>query len=164
MDLEEQTRENTRNISSLATSVTELATMFKYTEKSREEERLDVRAAVDELKSLNNKIASMANVQKEVATLSSDVRTMNHDVRNIQSSLVAIGLLKDKQVECEKKSENHEARINEIEKKWDKADGATGAVKVVVHMIWAFVSVGGIGFVAWLFGLWGHSGGRISGE
>lgn len=150
MSHEEQTRENTRNISTLATTVTELATMFKFTEKARDEERLDVKNAVNELKQLNQKITEMSTIQKDVNTLSGDFRALSHDMKNVQNAIQAIGLLKDRLSEDGKKLENHEIRIDSLEATRTKAEGATGAVKLMIHCIWAFASVGGLSFIAWI--------------
>jgi len=79
MGLEEQTRENTRNIATLASTVTELSTMFRYTEKSRDEERAYVKEAVTELKSLNDKMTSLSYVKGDLTALADKIR--DHETR-----------------------------------------------------------------------------------
>ena len=150
MSLEEQTRENTRNISSLTTTVTELATMFKFTEKARDEERQDVKSAVAELKTLNQKITEMSTIQKDVNQLSGDFRALSHDMKNVQNAIQAIGLLKDRLSENGETLAKHETRLDSIETWRSETKGATGAVKILIHTIWAFVSVGGLSFIAWI--------------
>lgn len=167
MNVEEQTNENTKNIGTLANTVTELTTMFKYAEKARDEERLDVKAAVNELKNLNDKITTMASMQKEVTALASDVRALSHDFKNMQNGMQALALLKDKQIDCEKTSGNHETRIDALETWRSEQKGAAGAVKVIIHIIWAFVAAGGLSFIAWIMTNYNKVTmvvGKISGE
>lgn len=167
MSLEEQTKENTRNISALTTTVTELTTMFKFTEKARDEERQDVKSAVAELKTLNEKITQMSSIQKDVTQLSGDFRALSHDMKNVQNAIQAIGLLKDRLADDGKKLENHEIRIDAIEAWRNELKGSTGAVKVIIHVIWAFVSVGGLSFIAWIMTNYNKVTmvvGKISGE
>lgn len=67
MDMEAQTNENTRNITSLTATVTELSTIMKFEVERGKEDRSSVKDMVNELKSLNEKITTMAGVQKEQA-------------------------------------------------------------------------------------------------
>lgn len=155
MDIELKVHENTRNIASLTSNVAELTAMFKYAEKSREESHADVKAVINELKSLNEKMATIPSLQKDLMSLTGDVRALSHDMKNVQVLHTSVSLMKDM-------TAKHEARIDALEKLRDKAEGATDTAKVFIHAIWAFVSAGGLGFIAWVF--MKFNGVHISGE
>lgn len=162
MDLEAQTRENTKAISDLANTVTKLVTTVEITEKQRGEDRQDTRKIFEELKTLNEKMNSVPSLTEKFANLFAEVGKLRHDIHNIQQGQQAIPLLKDSHVKSEKAIADHETRINLLEKWKDNTDGVTGAVKIIIHCVWAFVSVGGLSFIAWL--AIKFTGGHIGGE
>lgn len=150
MSADEQIRENTRNIATLATSVTELSTMFKVTEETRKEERADVKAVVTELKALNQKMVSIDTLQKDVSQLMGDVRALYEKNNGLNLTVTNFEPLKEKQVEADKKLVDHEGRINAIESWKDKKEGAWDGGKFIVHILWAFISIGGLSMIGWL--------------
>lgn len=102
MSMEAQTNENTRSIGSLASTVTELSTVVKYEVERAKEDRSSVKDMVTELKSLNEKITSMATVQKEQAQAAKDITEIRtrveqlkewkdkYDLSNMTSRIVAL--------------------------------------------------------------------------
>lgn len=162
MDIEIQTRENTKAISDLAATVTRIATVVEITERQRSDERQDMRNVVAELKILGDKIGTISSISEKIGELSGEIGKLRHDIKNLENAQQAIPLLKNSQVISEKVIADHETRVNILEKWKDNTDGAAGAVKVIVHIVWAFASVGGLTFIGWLMGLF--NGGRIGGE
>jgi len=65
MDMEAQLNENTRNITALTATVTQLSTVVGYEVERAKEDRGNVKDVLTELKSLNDKITGIAGVQKE---------------------------------------------------------------------------------------------------
>ena len=163
MSIEEQTLKNTQDIGALTHTVSKLATMFEYSEKSRVEERADVKQVVAELKTLNDKISGMASMQKEISDLSGSVRALNHDLRNVTNTLQSLPLIKEKLNDIEKLAENHETRLNTIENWKTRAEASAGTIKLIIHSIWAFIAVGGLGVITWLTNFYRHGGG-VGGE
>lgn len=161
--LQDETRQNTKDIGILTTTVKELATMFRYAEKEYEHSRQDMKEVVVGLKTLNEKIGAMDGVQKEIGILIGEVGKLRHDIKNVEHAQQAIPILKENLIRNDKMVSDHETRVDALEKWKDEKDGAFGAVKVVIHSIWAFTSIGGLSFIAWLLrGYW--AGGAIGGE
>lgn len=164
MNVEQETRQNTKDIASLAATVGKLATVFEYSEKAHEKDRRNLEAITAELRTLNDKLTGMNGVQKEIGTLMGEVGKLRHDIKNMEQPLAAIPLIKEALAGADKKSSDHEIRIDFLEKWKERSDGATGAVKIIIHMLWAFVAAGGLSFIAWMAGLFNSGGRHIGGE
>jgi chromosome segregation ATPase len=160
MPLDEETRQNTRDIASLAATVGKLATTVEYTEKSHEEDRKSVKELATELRTLNDKLGSMNGVQKELGTLAGEVGKLRHDLKNTEQAQQAIPLIKEYVAKVDKQVADHETRVDILEKWKERSDGATGAVRVIIHALWAFASIGGLSFLAWLLRSWSKVGGE----
>ncbi len=167
MDIELQTNQNTRDINILTNTVTELATIVKYSEKQHENDRDDLKSVVSELKSLNDKIGSMAGVQHELGSLLGEIGKLRHDIRNMEQAQLAIPLLKKDLVENEKAISKLESRIGMLEKWKESKEGAVEAIRWVVRGFWSIFGTGILAlgsFVLYLF--FNHSipKGTIGGE
>jgi chromosome segregation ATPase len=130
MDIQEQTLQNSRDISTLTATVAKLGAMFESAEKVRDEDRSDLHSVVSELRSMNEKISDITGVKKDVNAVAADVRALRSDF---------------------------DKRLKVLEVLKDQAEGASGVVKVLIHSIWAFASIGGFSFVAWLLTTYAQS-------
>ncbi len=157
----QETRQNTKDIAALAATVDKLATVFQYAEKAHEEDRKDLKEITTELRTLNEKLSGMNGVQKELGALTGEVGKLRHDLKTAETVLQAVPLIKESLVSSSEKSDEQERRIDGLEKWKERTDGAAGAVRVIIHAIWAFVSIGGLGFIGWIMGAFN---GRIGGE
>lgn len=137
MEVEFEVRQNTRDIANLTNTVTRVATLVESGEKRHEEDRQSMRDIFSGLKQLNDKIGNFTGMQEKVVDISTQMGGLRHDVKNLEQGMQAIPLLKNKEVENEKFIGNHELRIAELEKFKNKHDGATGAVRLMIHVLWA---------------------------
>lgn len=137
MEVEFEVRQNTRDIANLTNTVTRVATLVESGEKRHEEDRQSMRDIYGSLKQLNEKIGNFTGMQDKVTDISTQMGGLRHDVKNLENGMQAIPLLKNKEVENEKFISNHELRIAELEKFKNKHDGATGAVRIMIHGVWA---------------------------
>lgn len=142
MEIEVETRQNTRDIATLTNNVTRLTVLVENGEKRHDEDRQTMRDIFSGLKSLNDKIGGVTNMQEKVNELASQMGGLRHDVKNLENGMQAIPLLKNKEVENEKKLVEHETRINTLESFKDKHDASTSTAKLFIHVLWAVFGSG----------------------
>lgn len=143
MDIEAQTAKNAESISSLALIVTELSTTVKYEAEIAKGDRSSVKDMVNELKSLNEKITSIAGVQKEQAQAAKEISQLSAYVENIRDWKAKFDL------------SNMLTRIEGLEKKDIKDDGVKEAVSVGADWFWRIfgpaLSALTVAVIAWYF-------------
>lgn len=142
MEIEVETRQNTRDISALAINVTRLTTLVESGEKRHAEDRQTMRDIFDGLKTLNDKIGGVTAMQDKIAELSSQLGGIKHDIKNLDSVMQGLPMVKKDVVENEKAIAAHDTRLDALELWKNKHDGATGAVKVFIHVLWAVFGSG----------------------
>lgn len=142
MEVEVETRQNTRDISALTNTVTRLATIVEQSEKRNDEDRGTMREIFSNLKGLNDKVGVFTTVSEKVSALSEQQGALRHDIKNIQQGMQALPLLKNREGELDKFVAGHEIRLKTIETWKDKHDGAAGAIKIVIHLLWAVFGSG----------------------
>ena len=97
---------------------------------------------VSELKSLNDKITSMAGVQKEMSTLGGEVGKLRHDLRNAENAINGMPLLQKMITENQNKIAALTAQTAELMKWKDKHEGAAGAIASAAKALWTLFGGG----------------------
>lgn len=141
MDIEAQTAQNAADIGKLATTVTELATMFKYTEERNKEGREDAKHMIKELQGLNERIGT-------VVVLKNELGQMGKDLIEVRSRCDQLKEWKDKY-----DLSSMRGRIESLEKTKQEEAGAAQALSTGADWFWRlfgpFITVlmlGGMGY------------------
>lgn len=154
VDVEKQTIKNTEDIGKITAAVSELALTMKYEMDRSKEERDNVKAMVNELRGINDKMGSLTVLNSEVGELKGEVGKLRHDLKNLENAQQAVPLLAQKVNDMVTEIAVLSASDKTCKEWRDKHDGAATAMEKAVKAMWAVCGAGVLsvgGFVLYLF-------------
>lgn len=158
VSMQDDIKKNTRDIHDLTVVVTRLATIVENSEKRHDSDMVMMREALGSISRLNERIGATLSIEKDIVSIretlgdrTGDVRTLRHDLNTAMNALQLLPGMNEKIAIAT-------GKIEAMEKWRDNFDGAKSATKTGVHALWAFVSVGGLGLIAWLVNMFNGMG------
>lgn len=141
MTIEDDVKGHTAEIKEMVTTVTRLATIVEGMEKTRLEDRSDLKDAIKGIDGLKDQIGKALNMVADLAQCKEDVRLARHDVNTALNSLQALPLLNDRTIKLE-------GKVETLEKWQDRFDGASKTITAIIYGLWI---VGGTGILSLIF-------------
>ena len=157
IDLEAETRSNSKDIQALTVTVTRMVAMQENTEKRHDSSMETIKAAMSGIEQLNQRMSATIGMEKDIKTLTeqfsertADIRTIRHDVNNINNAMNGMPILNDKIADNSRLIATINAKVETLETRCDKMDGAFAATRTMAIAFWAMFGTSIIGGVAYM--------------
>lgn len=155
--IQEETKQNTKDINTLTRTVDRLALIQENSEKLREEDRKLLRELAKNAESLDRKISDALQVVNDVNKLKEDYRAMSHDIRNFENVQIGLTTKVDELVKSDATSNADIKNLKEWHDREREKDLLEAGGEKLKQKTWkTLTTIGGIcmtigGGVVWLF-------------